>query len=97
MCRTLLKYSTVEYGYLHKTDLLSIKISWMDSILAYITKVLLIFASNGFLHQICRDQSETNIRIPLYYVGTYVPNILRKRPGFFRQRRRKARAGGLQN
>ena len=35
-----------------------------------------IFASDGFLHQICGDQSEANIRIPLYVVPTS-----RVRPG----------------
>ena len=32
------------------------------------TKVLtaLVFATGGFLHQICWDQSDANIRIPLY-------------------------------
>ena len=56
----------MEHGYLHQTDL-SIQISRTDSILAILfTKVELIFASDGFLHQVCWDQSDANIRIPLY-------------------------------
>ena len=39
--------STVEYGYLHQTDL-SIKISWKDSILAIGTKVLQIALDRFF-------------------------------------------------
>ena len=38
-----------------------------DSIVAI---VLLIFESDGFLHQICSGQSDANIRIPLYVVST---------------------------
>ena len=51
-----------------ETDL-SIRISWTDSILAILSKVLLIFASDGFLHKICWGPKWcANIRIPLYYL-----------------------------
>ena len=39
----------------------------MDGFYFNYIKVLLIFASEGFLHQHCWDQTDANIRIPLYW------------------------------